>query len=44
MRRMAGVVEARPGIIEDTHIEPLNEMTNEGDEYSDCCCGVTWLK
>ena len=29
----AGVIEARPGIIESTNIDPLNENSNKGKYY-----------
>ncbi|KAF8636463.1 hypothetical protein AX17_003279 [Amanita inopinata Kibby_2008] len=31
-KRTAGVIEARPGIIESTNIDPLNENSNKGQE------------
>ncbi|KAF8515877.1 hypothetical protein JB92DRAFT_44478 [Gautieria morchelliformis] len=34
MRGAAGVIEARPGIIEDTHIDPLSETSNEDDGWA----------
>jgi hypothetical protein len=33
MKPAAGVVEARPGIIEDTHIDPLSETSNKGGPF-----------
>ncbi|KAK0210688.1 hypothetical protein DFS33DRAFT_312624 [Desarmillaria ectypa] len=32
MRQAAGVIEARPGIIESTHIAPLNDDPNGNDD------------
>ncbi|SJL00330.1 uncharacterized protein ARMOST_03643 [Armillaria ostoyae] len=32
MRQAAGVIEARPGIIESTHIAPLNDDPNRNDD------------
>ncbi|KAK0459660.1 uncharacterized protein EV420DRAFT_1537082 [Desarmillaria tabescens] len=32
MRQLAGVIEARPGIIESTHIAPLNDDPNMNDD------------
>lgn len=34
MKPSAGVVEARPGIIEDTHIDPLSETSNKDDGWA----------
>ncbi|KIJ44186.1 hypothetical protein M422DRAFT_47305 [Sphaerobolus stellatus SS14] len=34
MRGEAGVVEARPGILDDTNIDPLNENSNKDDGWA----------
>ncbi|KAF8590480.1 hypothetical protein K439DRAFT_1651151 [Ramaria rubella] len=34
MRGASGVIEARPGIIEDTHIDPLSETSNKDDGWA----------
>ncbi|KAI0048532.1 hypothetical protein FA95DRAFT_1557889 [Auriscalpium vulgare] len=33
-KQTAGVVEGRPGIIESTNIDPLNENSNKGDGWT----------
>jgi len=38
-RDVAGVIEGRPGIIESTHIDPLNEDTSQRDQWDDA--GIT---
>jgi len=34
LRTQAGVIEARPGIIESTNIDPLNENSNKDDGWA----------
>ncbi|KII88985.1 hypothetical protein PLICRDRAFT_53482 [Plicaturopsis crispa FD-325 SS-3] len=36
----AGVVEGRPGIIESTNIDPLNENSNKDDGWANSSSGV----
>ncbi|KAA1471306.1 hypothetical protein DENSPDRAFT_775830 [Dentipellis sp. KUC8613] len=35
LKETAGVIEGRPGIIESTHIDPLNESSTKDDRWAD---------